>query len=188
MNSASLDTLECIGTYIRSEVFKEHVMYISKSILESSKDKKLIAICGNGGSAADSSHWTGELMCTYEEKSREAIGAVSLCENSSVITAWSNDFDYETVFARQVEGFKHNLGIVIGLSTSGSSPNVLKALNTAKQFGIKTIMITGIRCKVTDEYDLIVRVPSRTTSIVQTVTQILYHEVCSKIDELCVTH
>ena len=101
------------------------VKKISDTIFNVIKKNKQIFVAGNGGSASDSNHLAGELTCTFSDKNRTAINAISLVSNPSVISAWSNDVDFEFVFSRQIEALKNTLGLAIGLSTSGKSKNVL---------------------------------------------------------------
>src|SRR3990167_5498729 len=98
---------------------------------------------GNGGSAADAQHLAAELVGRFK-KERRAIPSLSLSTDTSVLTCLSNDYDYSLIFARQLEAFCHSRDVVIGLSTSGNSPNVLKGLAVAKQRGAYTVGLTGM--------------------------------------------
>jgi len=90
-----------------------------------------LLVCGNGGSAADSQHIVGELVARFLRE-RRALKAICLASNPAVLTAWSNDYSYETVFARQVEAYGEPGGVLLGLSTSGNSPNVVRAFEAAR--------------------------------------------------------
>ena len=103
--------------------------------------------------------------------------------DTSFLTAWSNDFDYSSVFKRQIEALSGSIGISIGLSTSGGSQNVLKALEISKKLQIKTFLITGKDCPTYNFIDEIVRLPSNETSVVQTLTQVMYHLICLKLEK-----
>ena len=142
----------------------------------------LITIFGNGGSAADAQHWAAELVCTYKSRSRTPFPALALTTDSSILTAWSNDFDYSTVFQRQIQAFDQLNGLSLGLSTSGRSPNVLNGLDQARTSGALTVLISGSSCDLLTSVDLHVRFPSTDTPIVQTLTQMLYHEVCQHLE------
>src|SRR3990167_4975071 len=98
---------------------------------------------GNGGSAADAQHLAAELIGRFK-KERKAIPSLSLSTDSSVLTCLSNDYDYSLIFARQLEALCRSNDVVIGLSTSGNSPNVLKGLAVAKQRGAYTVGLTGM--------------------------------------------
>ena len=155
---------------------------IARLIVEAKKSDKIITIFGNGGSAADSQHWAAELVCTYQSRDREPYPALALTTDSSIITAWSNDFKYEDVFSRQIEAFSSINGLSIGLSTSGRSVNVLKALTTAKSCSAQTILISGDAVEEFESLDLHVRIPASDTPTVQTLTQLVYHRVCDHLE------
>jgi len=147
-------------------------------------DGKIITIYGNGGSAADAQHWAAELVCTYKSRERTAYPAVALTTDTSIITAWSNDFEFKYIFSRQVEAFARMIGLSIGISTSGRSINVLNGLRKAKDYAARTVLISGNGVEESIEVDLHVRFPSSDTPTVQTLTQIMYHEVCELLEKL----
>ena len=156
---------------------------IADYIRATTRNGKIISIFGNGGSASDAQHWAAELVCTYQNPNRKPYPALALTVDTSILTAWSNDFSFDTVFSRQLEAFSNVIGLAVGLSTSGRSKNVLYGLNTASQLGAKTILITGLGAPSNDEIDLIVRVPSTETPVIQSLTQMLYHEVCVYLED-----
>ena len=162
--------------------FERWTKQIALDIKNTQASKGAIAIFGNGGSAADAQHWAAELVCTYMDRSRQPYAAMALTTDTSIITAWSNDFKFEEIFERQVEAFRNIYGLAIGLSTSGKSKNVIRGLRKAQQHGIKTILISGEGAENNSEYGLHVRLPSQSTPIVQTLTQMLYHEVCNQLE------
>ena len=96
-------------------------------------DGKITAIFGNGGSAADAQHFAAELVCTYKSRNRKPYKAIALTTDTSIITAWANDFEYESIFARQLKHLENNIGFIIGLSTSGKSKNVIKSTRILKK-------------------------------------------------------
>tara|TARA_B100000575_G_C23066190_1_gene613887 strand:+ start:690 stop:1268 length:579 start_codon:yes stop_codon:yes gene_type:complete len=169
---------------IESDFIESKINEIANSIVQISKTNKVIAIFGNGGSASDSNHLAGELVCTFSDKNRRAINAVSLVSNPSVMTAWSNDVDFEFVFSRQIEALNTSLGMAIGLSTSGKSKNVLSGLKKAKEYGSKTVLITGLKPNNLEFIDIIISFPSNNTGFVQTLTQLVYHSICKCIDQI----
>jgi phosphoheptose isomerase len=101
-----------------------------------------ILVCGNGGSAADAQHMAAELVGRFERE-RAALPAVALTTDSSILTAWANDYGYDTVFARQVEALGQPGDALVGISTSGNSPSVLQALRVAQQRGLTCVALTG---------------------------------------------
>jgi len=178
--------IKTLSNLLADENFESLVTHsaqqIAALISEANKQGKVICIFGNGGSAADSQHWAAELVCTYRSKERAPIPALALTTDSSVLTAWSNDFDYSNVFARQVEAFAKQIGVSIGLSTSGQSSNVLAALNLSNSLGHNTILISGDHSPSHNFIQHHVQLPSSSTPIVQTMTQVLYHYVCDFLE------
>lgn len=156
---------------------------IADCISTTAQAGKIISIFGNGGSASDAQHWAAELVCTYQNRNRQPYPALALTVDTSILTAWSNDFGFESVFSRQLEAFRKVMGLAIGLSTSGKSNNVLHGLHTASYLGIKTILVTGSGAPSYEEIDLTVRLPSTETPVIQSLTQMLYHEVCALLEE-----
>jgi D-sedoheptulose 7-phosphate isomerase len=141
-----------------------------------------LLVCGNGGSAADAMHITGELVGRFLQE-RRALNAVCLSSNPSILTAWSNDYTYDTVFARQVEAYGTEGAVVLGISTSGNSANVMKAFEAAKGMGMATIGLTGEGGgKMRALCDHLFAVPSRSTPMVQQVHICLYHYLCAGIE------
>jgi len=156
---------------------------MTELVIKTKNHQKLIAIFGNGGSAADAQHWAAELSCTYRSPTRQPYPALALTTDSSILTAWSNDFDFSTVFQRQVEAYHLCLGLAIGMSTSGKSKNILYALDAAKSFNSRTVLISGSSPVLHEDYDIHIRFPSTDTPTIQTLTQLLYHEVCQNLEK-----
>jgi D-sedoheptulose 7-phosphate isomerase len=178
---------ECINALCEAEksgIFDNGIAEVVRWIKEASKFGKMVAIFGNGGSAADAQHWAAELVCTYEIKKRCPISALALTTDSSVLTAWSNDSSFSDVFARQVCAHAAYTYLAIGLSTSGRSLNVISGLQAARQYGIKTVLISGdsVLSGGGKEYSCHIRIPSSSTPVIQTVTQVLYHQICHELD------
>ncbi len=163
-------------------IFLSSIETLAQWISIVNEQGKLSLIFGNGGSAADAQHWASELTCIYSNRSREPIGALALTTDTSAITAWSNDFEYESIFVRQVNSLKNVVGLAIGLSTSGSSKNVLYALDAAKSHGARTVLICGSCGTMFKGLDLMIKVPSTSTATIQTVTQIVYHSICEYLE------
>ena len=136
---------ETLEKTISNETISLHIKNISEKIKSVDNSKQLIVIFGNGGSAADSQHFAGELMCTYKNKKRKPYKSLALTTDTSILTAWSNDFSYDSVFERQVEAYNSQIGLAIGLSTSGKSKSVILALKKANNLGIATCLISGIK-------------------------------------------
>lgn len=144
-------------------------------------------VCGNGGSAADAMHITGELVGRFL-KERKALRAICLSSNPAVLTAWANDYSFESVFARQVEAYGGPGDVLLGISTSGNSGNVLAAFDTAHRLGMTTIALTGEGGgKLAAKTDILLDVPSRATPLIQQVHICLYHYLCEHVEAGCLT-
>ena len=154
----------------------------SAVIVAALRQQKPLMVCGNGGSASDAMHITGELVGRFL-KERKAINCICLTSNAAVLTAWANDYSYETVFARQVEAYGSSGGVLLGISTSGNSTNVLRAFDTARAQNVVTIAMTGEGGgRLAPLSDILIDVPSRRTPIVQQLHVCLYHYLCQKIE------
>jgi len=151
---------------IKSIKETKRIAEAAKLIIEAYKKGKKVMICGNGGSAADSQHFAAELIQKISLK-RKALPCIALTTDSSVLTAISNDDSFEDVFSRQVEALAKEGDIVIGISTSGDSKNVIKAVKKAKELKSKTIGLTGEEGRLKGEVDLAITVPSKNTARIQ---------------------
>lgn len=141
-------------------------------------------LCGNGGSAADCQHIVAEFIVKLS-KLRKSLPAISLTSNNSIITAISNDIDYNTIFTRQLEGIANPRDILIGISTSGNSQNIVSAFEYAKQNGLYTISVTGdSNNKLINFADTSIIIPSQNTQIIQEVYLMLFHILCERLDEV----
>lgn len=145
-----------------------------------------VLLMGNGGSAADAQHLAAELVCRFTAN-RKALAAIALTTDTSLLTAISNDFDYTHVFSRQIEALCRPEDVVIGISTSGNSKNVLKGIETAKQIGAYTIGFTGASGKLAGMVDLCFSVPSNTVARVQEAHIFIGHCVCELVEQACVS-
>jgi D-sedoheptulose 7-phosphate isomerase len=141
-----------------------------------------ILLCGNGGSAADAQHIAAELLSRYEFD-RAPMAAVALTTDSSVLTAIGNDYGYEQIFERQVNGLGRKGDVLIGLSTSGRSPNILRALDAAKKNGLVVIGFTGTKGgDMVSRCDLVLHAPSDKTPVIQQIHITAAHVICGLIE------
>lgn len=141
-----------------------------------------ILFMGNGGSAADAQHLAGELVSRFEYD-RPGLAAIALTTDTSILTAIGNDYGYEHLFSRQVQALGRRGDVLIGISTSGNSPNVVNALATARDSGIHTIGMTGNKpCKMSDISDIRLRAPSPDTPLIQQCHITLGHILCREIE------
>ncbi len=149
------------------------------------KAGRAMLVCGNGGSAADAMHIAGELVARFLVE-RPGLKVMALVANPAVLTAWSNDYDYETVFSRQVEAYGERGGILLGISTSGNSKNVIRALEQARDMGMTTVGLTGQGGgAMAPLCDVLIDVPSRATPHIQEAHVALYHFICQRVEEIC---
>lgn len=154
------------------------------TVAESLQTGHSFLICGNGGSASDAMHITGELVGRFL-KERRALRAICLSSNPAVLTAWSNDYSFETVFSRQVEAYGQAGGVLLGLSTSGNSANVIRAFEVAREMGMTTIGLTGRGGgKIAAISDVLLDVPADSTPIIQQVHICYYHYLCERIEQI----
>lgn len=143
-----------------------------------------ILLCGNGGSAADAQHIAAELVGRYEDQ-RRPFPAIALTTDTSALTALSNDFGYEEVFARQVQALGKPGDVLIAISTSGKSPNIVRAAEAARSLGCKTIGLTGAHAEPLSHYCFItVKVLSERTARVQEGHITIGHLWCEMVDEI----
>jgi len=155
---------------------------IATDIKKTLKENKTIFFVGNGGSAADCEHLAGELVGRYK-KNRKPYKAISLTTDTSVITCIANDYGYEKVFERQLEGIGQKGDLLIAFSTSGNSRNIINVLRIAKKLKIKSISLLGKgggRCKKLSDYNYVV--PSKSTANIQEVHHLIGHIFCSLVD------
>ena len=175
-----LSHLEVINLTI--ETMQEKLEQASLLVVETLKNGNKILLCGNGGSAADAQHIAAELTGRYKTE-RRGLPGIALTTDTSALTAIGNDYGYDRVFDRQVEALANKGDLLIGISTSGNSKNVLNALKTAREMGCKTLGLTGrdggemnILC------DVNLVVPSNDTPRIQEMHILFAHTICQIID------
>jgi D-sedoheptulose 7-phosphate isomerase len=172
--------LEAIHELLSSQI--NDIERSGNLILKALKAQKKILLCGNGGSAADAQHIAAELVGRYEQK-RQAFPAIALTTDTSALTAVSNDYGYEGVFARQVEALARAGDVLIAISTSGKSPSVIRAADQARSMGCKVIALTGCTGEpLASHCDVVMLVPSNRTSRVQEAHITIGHLWCEMID------
>ncbi|MBT3348454.1 MAG: D-sedoheptulose 7-phosphate isomerase [Thiotrichales bacterium] len=153
-------------------------------IIETMKRGGKILLMGNGGSAADAQHIAAELVVRYE-KNRVALPAIALTTDSSILTATGNDFGFDQLFSRQVEALARKGDLVIGISTSGESVNIIRALKVAEEIGVDTIGLTGASgSSVAEIVTQNIAVPSSVTARIQEAHILIGHYWCQQVDTL----
>ena len=165
------------------DALEEAFSHAAASCVEAISGGGKLLFFGNGGSAADAQHLATELSVRYK-RDRPAIAAIAITTDSSALTAAANDMGYEQVFSRQIEALGRPGDVAIGISTSGKSPNVLRALDKAKTQGMVTIGLTGQDGGPMKEFaDHILEVPSRTTARIQEMHIMLGQMLCAAIEQ-----
>ena len=142
-----------------------------------------ILLCGNGGSAADCQHIAAEIVVRYEKR-RQAMAAIALTTDTSILTAHANDYDFETVFSRQIEALGNDKDCLIAISTSGQSKNILRAVEAAKSNGMAVIGLTGCEGgELSNLATIPIIVPSFVTARIQEAHILIGHWWCGAIEE-----
>ena len=148
------------------------------------KNGKKVLICGNGGSAADSQHFAAEFVNAFSrDLDRKALPALALSTDTSILTSIANDFQFETVFSRQVEAYGLPGDILITLTTSGRSKNCLVAINMAKSLGLTTIAFTRSGGQVSSLAEISIEVPSENTQHIQECHMLAYHVITELVED-----
>ncbi len=168
---------------LKENGYDEKVIKLSEVIVKSMKKGGKLLICGNGGSAADSQHIAAEIVGRFV-KERKAFPAIALTTDSSILTCMGNDYGFDDIFSRQVEGIGKKGDVLIGISTSGNSKNVIKAVEKAKEMGIITVGLLGRDGgKLKDMCDYEITFPYKETARVQEHHLMTYHLLCEFIEE-----
>jgi D-sedoheptulose 7-phosphate isomerase len=142
-----------------------------------------VLICGNGGSAADSQHIAAEFVIRFK-KNRSGLPAIALTTDTSILTAGGNDYGFKTVFSRQVQALGRKGDVFIGLSTSGTSENIVLAMRQAKSQGLTCIAFTGSRKSILgDLADILIQIPCEDTAKVQEGHIIIAHLICEIVEQ-----
>ena len=159
---------------------------VVKAVEECLRGGHKIFACGNGGSAADAQHLVAELIGRFVHE-RQALPAIALTADTAILTAVGNDYGYERVFARQLEGLAREGDLLFAISTSGNSPNVVNAVITARERGCRVVGVIGERdCKLAAlaDPDLLIRAPSTVTARIQEVHTLCIHAIADSLDAI----
>ncbi len=161
---------------------RDHIVAAVKLILKTLRKGGKVLLFGNGGSAADSQHIAAELIGRFQRE-RKAIPAVALSTDTSILTALGNDYSFDIIFARQVEGLGSPKDVAVGFSTSGNSKNVIAGLKAAQQKGMATISFTGHKGgKIALMTDVSLVVPSDITARIQEAHICMAHIICELVE------
>jgi D-sedoheptulose 7-phosphate isomerase len=200
---------ELLNRYNKLTPLKENILKAANELIKTFQSGGKVLVCGNGGSCSDADHIVGELMKSFEgrrplEKSlhqklteispergkmlaeilQQGLPAISLTVHQSLITAIANDISGDVIYAQQVVGWGNKGDVLIGLSTSGNSQNVIDAMIVARAKGLKTIGMTGeTGGKMKDWCDILLNVPERRTAYVQELHLPVYHAICMMVEK-----
>ena len=171
-------TLRVKQNILKDNKLIEKIDEITRAIINAYKENKKVVLFGNGGSAADAQHLACELVSKFYFE-RKALAAIALTTNTSELTAIANDYNFNRVFARQVEALVNPGDIVIGITTSGNSLNVIEGIKEAKRCGAVTIGFTGASGgKLKENVDYLLAVPSEDTPRIQESHIMIGHIIC----------
>lgn len=178
------------------DIFKESI-HVKEATLDSNRDKIILAVksitgslkknrkvifFGNGGSAADSQHIAAEFIGRFQ-KERKALSAIALTTDTSILTALGNDYGFDIIFSRQIEGLAQKGDVAFGISTSGNSKNVIEGIKKAKRLGLTTISLTGcLGGKLAKLTDISLVVPSNKTARIQESHICIAHAICELVE------
>jgi len=166
------------------EEYMETIIDVSRLIADTMNNGSKLLLFGNGGSACDASHIAAEFINRFQRE-RPAFPAIALNTDMAVITSIANDYDYSTIFERQLKALAQEGDVVIAISTSGTSPNVIKAVETATRKGLKVVALTGAKGdKLASISDYVFAVPSNDTPRVQETHITLGHVLCQMVEEI----
>lgn len=168
---------------LENDVYLNEIENISNILIKAFKKGNKLMICGNGGSAADAQHIVGEFVSKFRID-RASLPAIALNTNTSIMTSIGNDYEYNFMFERQVEGLGKDGDVLIGISTSGNSKNITRAFTKAKSMGITTVGFLGRNGGENKEYaDVAIIVPSNDTPRIQESHIMIGHIVCDIVEK-----
>jgi D-sedoheptulose 7-phosphate isomerase len=177
------DSIAAKQEFLADEKNLSAVVHAAEVMIESIKKGGKILLFGNGGSAADSQHFAAELVVRFE-KERKGLPAVALTTDTSILTASANDYDYDKIFSRQIEALAGADDVIVAISTSGNSPNVLEGVNVAKAKKLIVVALTGKDGgKLAGEADVAIVARSDNTARVQEVHETVIHIICKLVED-----
>ena len=183
MQNEIKESISQIRSYVeKMDQCSEIIEKIAEEIIKALEKGNKIIFCGNGGSAAISQHLSAELMGKYK-LNRSPMAAISLTTDTSAITAIANDYGFEYTFSRQLLGIGKSGDVIIGISGSGNSSNLVEVLKTAKEMDIKTVAFLGeLGGEMADFAEISLKVPSSTTNYIQELHLIAGHIICGLVE------
>ena len=175
-------SIETKRLLLADDVIKKQIQKVATMIADSMKNGSALHLCGNGGSAADAQHIAAELSGRYKLE-RHGLNAEALHVNTSALTAIANDFGFDEVYARLLQAKSNKGDVLIAISTSGNSENIIRAIDMAKSQGVKSVAFTGIAdSKASNLADITIQIPSSDTPIIQESHIMIGHMICDWIE------
>ena len=176
-------TIETKTNILEDENIIDTINKIVEVIAQAYKNNNKVLTAGNGGSACDAQHIAGELVSRFF-KDRAPLNALSLTSNTPLLTSIGNDYSFEDVYARQIQGYATKGDVFIALSTSGNSKNIVKAIEEAKKKNVITIGLVGKKeCDMDRICDYLIKIPSEITPIIQESHIMICHIICAMVEE-----
>ncbi len=176
------ESIEVKKKFVEENV--ETIIEVSNLLADTFSRENKLLLFGNGGSASDASHIAAEFVNRFK-KERPALPAIALNSDTAVITSIANDYDYMNIYARQLKAFAQDGDMVIAISTSGNSKNIIKAIDVAKRKKLKTVAFTGAKGdKLASKCDFVFAVPSSNTPRIQETHITLGHVICQMVEEI----
>ncbi|MBN3859382.1 MAG: phosphoheptose isomerase [Neisseriaceae bacterium] len=168
-------------------LLSDDIILAANIIVQSLMSDGKVLACGNGGSAADAQHFSAELVGRFEQE-RMGLAAIALTTDSSILTAISNDYDFDLIFSKQVFALGKKNDVLLAISTSGNSPNVIEAISAAHEKEIAIIAMTGNKggkiAELLNANDILLNVPHSRTARIQEVHTLMIHAICDCIDKM----
>ena len=175
-------SIEAKQKILADDALLQSISNVAAICIEAFKNGNKVLLAGNGGSAADAQHIAAEFVCRYDME-RKPLPSMALTTDSSIMTAISNDFGYEEIFSRQLQANGVAGDVFIGISTSGGSPNIVKAIQACKALGIKAVSMTGATGAVVNDSDYSICIPSSYTPRIQESHILVGHILCKLVED-----
>lgn len=170
---------------LSAEILPESIVRAGELMVQSLLDNRKILVCGNGGSAADAQHFASEMLNRFETE-RPGLPALALTTDTSTLTSIANDYHYNEVFSKQVKALGHSGDVLVAISTSGNSKNIIHAIRAAHDRDLFVVALTGREggeiASMLNNNDIEIRVPSHSTARIQEIHGLVIHCLCDMID------
>lgn len=177
-----IESIELFNTVAKDKDLQNKTKEAAELIIDTLKNGGKILVCGNGGSASDAQHFAGEMVGSFLIKNRAGLAVIALNADTSVLTCIGNDRSYEEIFSQQTEALGRAEDVIIGISTSGNSKNIVRAFVRASKMGMKVIAMCGAGGRMSEMADIAMRVPSTSTPRIQEVHALLIHIICGYVE------